>query len=114
MLLNFCASALDACYWMSLLDKGVGLATIAPCFVASNEYRAAYGDNPGNNALVTRYYQNILGRAPEQAGPDYRVSVLDNKLASVAEVLAAISESPENIEGTAAVIGNGFGYTPYG
>lgn len=101
-------------YWMSLMDKGVGLATIAQGFVASNEYRAAYGDNPGNNALVTKYYQNILGRSPEKAGLDYWVSVLDGKLASVAEVLAAISESPENINGTAALIGNGFGYTPYG
>lgn len=31
-----------------------------------------------------------------------------------AEVLAGISESPENIDGSAALIANGFDYTPYG
>ncbi len=101
-------------YWMSLMDKGVSLGIVAQGFVASDEYRRAYGDNPGNTELVTKYYQNVLGREPEKAGLAYWVDVLDTKAASVAEVLAAISESMENVDGTAVVIGNGFGFVPYG
>jgi hypothetical protein len=101
-------------YWIGLMDQGLALSAVAQGFVSSQEYRSAYGADPSNRDLVTKYYQNILGRAPEQAGLDYWVSVLDNKYAGVADVLAAISESQENIDGTASVIGNGFAFTPYG
>jgi hypothetical protein len=37
--------------------------------------------------------------------------VLDKNLAPLAEVLAAFSESPENVQSVAAVIGSGFDYT---
>lgn len=101
-------------YWISLMDKGVSLATVAQGFITSGEYIAAYGSNLSNRDLVSKYYENILHRAPEQAGLDFWTGVLDSKGATLAEVLAAISESGENVSGTAAVIGNGFDYTPYG
>jgi len=101
-------------FWMSALDKGMSLVDIATGFIASDEYKTAYGTNLSNRALITKYYENILGRAPEQGGLDFWVGVLDNKQASVAQVLASISESGENITGTAALIANGFEFTPYG
>lgn len=101
-------------FWMSALDKGMSLVDIATGFIASDEYKKAYGTNLSNRELITKYYENILGRAPEQGGLDFWVGVLDNKAASVAQVLASISESGENITGTAALIANGFDYTPYG
>jgi len=82
-------------------------------FIDSQEYRAAYGSAMTHRELVTRYYTNILDRAPEQAGLDFWVQKLDSGVAR-AEVLAGISESPENINGSAALIANGFAYTPYG
>lgn len=101
-------------YWMSAMDKGMSLATIAEGFISSKEYKDAYGTDLGNRDLVTKYYQNILHRVPDQGGLDFWVGVLDAKGAPLADVLAQISESKENIDGTAVVIGNGFEYTPWG
>jgi hypothetical protein len=100
-------------YWIGQLDRGASLESVSQGFVNSGEFQAAYGVSPTNRALVTQFYQNILHRAPEQAGLDYWVGVLDGQHASVAGVLMAISESAENKAGLIGVIGNGFEYTPY-
>ncbi|MFL6675128.1 MAG: DUF4214 domain-containing protein [Massilia sp.] len=100
-------------YWISVMEKGASLESVAQGFITSKEYADAYGSNPGNRDLVTKFYQNILHRDPEKAGLDYWAGRLDDK-APVASVLAAISESKENIDGTAAVIGAGFEFIPYG
>ena len=100
-------------FWIGLLDRGVGMKTVAQGFLDSQEYRDAYGSALSNRDIVTRYYTNILDRAPEQAGLDFWVGKLDEGVAR-ADVLAGISESLENINGNAAVIANGFAYTPYG
>ena len=89
------------------------MTAVAQGFIDSQEYREAYGSAMTNRELVTRYYTNILDRAPEQAGLDFWVEKLDSGVAR-ADVLAGISESPENIDGSAALIANGFSYTPYG
>lgn len=100
-------------FWIGTLDAGVSVSTVAQGFLDSQEYRDAYGSAMNNRDLVTRYYTNILDRAPEQAGLDFWVALLDSGVTR-AEVLAAISESPENINGSAALIANGFSYLPYG
>jgi hypothetical protein len=100
-------------YWIGEMDKGATLSSIASGFVTSNEFKLAYGAAPSNKALVTQFYQNILHRAPEAAGLDYWVGILDAN-GSKAGVLAAISESAENQAGVIGIIGNGFTYTPYG
>lgn len=101
-------------YWIDRMDKGLSLRDVAADFMTQSEFKTAYGGSQSNVELVTRFYQNILGRAPEAAGRDFWVTHLDNKAMSVAEVLAAISESGENQTGLADVIGNGFAYTPWG
>lgn len=101
-------------YWMSVMDGGSELSTVAAGFVGSAEYKALYPVSLTNTELVGRYYQNILGRPAEQAGLDYWVSVLDRHIVTVPEVLAYISESGENITILATVIGNGFEYTAFG
>ena len=101
-------------FWIAQMDGGVALANVADGFVHSAEYRTLYSDVTSNASLVERYYINILGRAPEKAGLDFWAAVLDNNNATVAQVLAAISESAENVAGTAQIIGNGFPYTPFG
>jgi hypothetical protein len=100
-------------FWIGKLDAGVAVTAVAQGFIDSQEYRDAYGSAMNNRELVTRYYTNILDRAPEQAGLDFWVARLDAGVAR-AEVLAGISESQENIDGSASVIANGFNYTPYG
>lgn len=101
-------------YWMSAMDKGMKLVDVAQLFLTQDEYKKAYGAVTNNRELVTKYYENILGRAPEKDGLDYWANALDNKHVTVAEALAMISESGENVTGTAALIANGFDFTPYG
>jgi Ca2+-binding RTX toxin-like protein len=101
-------------FWMSAMEKGSSLVTIAENFISSAEYQKAYGIGLSNHDIVTKYYQNILHRAPEQGGLDFWTGVLDNHSSSLAGVLAAISESTENVQGTAVVIGAGFEYVPFG
>ncbi|MES2900321.1 MAG: Ig-like domain-containing protein [Pseudomonadota bacterium] len=101
-------------FWMNAMDRGSSLIAVAAGFVASDEYKALYPANLSNAELVGRYYLNILGRPAEQGGLDFWTGVLDKKLSTVPEVLAAISESAENVALTASVIGAGFPYTPFG
>ncbi len=101
-------------FWMSAADKGMPLVEIAQQFLIQKEYADAYGGVKDNRELVTKYYQNILGRTPDAGGLDYWTKALDDKHVTVAQALAFISESTENINGTAPLIANGFDYTPYG
>lgn len=100
-------------YWIGRMDQGLALVDTATSFVASQEFSALYGAAPSNADLVTHLYANILHRAPEQAGYDYWLNVLDTHRGTVAQVLAAFSESAENHDGTAALIANGIVFTPY-
>jgi hypothetical protein len=101
-------------FWISGMDGGVSLIAVAQGFVNSAEFKAVYGASPTNAQIVTRFYDNVLGRAAESGGYNYWLGVLDSGQAAVAGVLAAFSESPENQAALVGVIGNGFSYTPYG
>lgn len=101
-------------YWIGAMDQGASLASVAAGFVVSDEFRLKYGANPTNRELVEKFYQNVLQRPGEQAGVDYWAGVLDNKHATVAEVLMGFSESPENQAALVGVMANGVAYTPFG
>jgi hypothetical protein len=94
-------------YWIARLDDGMTLNTMAGGFVNSNEFRSIYGSLPSNYDLVYRFYQNVLHRAPDQAGLDYWVNILDTHKASVTEVLVGFSESEENYSALVGVMQNG-------
>jgi hypothetical protein len=100
-------------FWINALDGGTSLISVAQGFVNSAEFKDAYGAGLSNRDLVTKFYQNILHRAPEAGGLDFWSGVLDSKAAGVPDVLGAISESAENKAGLIGVIGNGFEFTPY-
>ena len=100
-------------YWISVMDKGTSLQSVAGGFIDSAEFKSVYGINPTNNAIVTKFYTNVLGRAPDATGATYWTEILDSKQDTVANVLANISESAENKASLVGVIGNGFDYTPY-
>jgi hypothetical protein len=101
-------------FWIAAMDHGTSLATVAQGFVDSKEFKDMMGAAPSNADLVGKFYEHVLHRPAEKAGFDFWVSVLDSHSVSVADVLVAISESNENQAALAAVIGNGFAYTPYG
>jgi len=101
-------------FWIGAMDKGVSLYAVAAGFAGSGEFTGLYGAAPSNADLVGKLYQNILHRAPEQAGYDFWLRMLDQKLTDLPSVLAAFSESAENQEGVAELIANGIIFTPYG
>ncbi|MRV71130.1 DUF4214 domain-containing protein [Duganella sp. FT92W] len=100
-------------YWISQMDKGVSQRDVAASFVASKEFADLYGSNPTNLAYITKLYNNVLHRAPEQAGLDYWVGVMNSGGATRSEVLAFFSEGTENKELVIKTIANGFDYTPW-
>ncbi|HEU4851387.1 MAG TPA: FG-GAP-like repeat-containing protein [Telluria sp.] len=101
-------------YWMASMDKGMSLGQVASYMIAGEEFIKNFGANLSNQALVQTLYQNILDRAPEQAGLAYWVDALDKGLISQAEALAFISEGFENRANVDPTIATGFPYAPWG
>jgi hypothetical protein len=100
-------------FWMSAMEKGLALHSVAEGFVASAEFKSVYGASPTNTEIISRFYQNVLHRAGEADGIKFWVSVLDTKAATVADVLMGFSESPENQAGLVGVMSDGMAYVPF-
>jgi hypothetical protein len=100
-------------FWIAAMDNKTSLHTVAQGFVDSAEFKTLYGAAPSDAEFVKLLYNNVLHRAPDQAGTDFWVQGLHDG-ASRADILANFSESPENQAALLSVIGNGFAYTPYG
>jgi hypothetical protein len=94
------------------MDSGASLKSVAGGFVSSAEFKALYGASPTNTQIVTKFYENVLHRAPEFGGYNYWLGMLNSGL-SVSNALAAFSESPENVSGVSGTISSGIRYTPY-
>jgi hypothetical protein len=101
-------------FWISSMDHGATLLSVARGFVDSAEFKAVYGANPSSADIVARIYENVLHRPGEKAGIDFWAAALDSKAASVAEVLVGFSESPENQAALVGVTANGIAYSPFG
>lgn len=100
-------------YWINDLDKGSDLAKVAAGFFSSSEFQALYGTNPSNTVLINNFYQNVLHRAPDQAGFDYWLDQLSTGKVTAAAALASFTESTENIAQVLGAIQNGIDYTVY-
>jgi hypothetical protein len=100
-------------FWLHSAESGTGLSAMAHGFIDSAEFRSLYGASPAADAFVAALYHNVLHRPGDAAGVAYWEDRLGHG-ADRADVLAAFSESPENQEQAAALIGNGILYTSYG
>lgn len=100
-------------YWMSAMDKGASLRSVAEGFVNSTEFITLYGAKPTNAEIVSKFYENVLHRPGEQAGINYWVGLLDAKASTVADILMGFSESGENQAALVGVTSNGIEYTPF-
>ncbi|MEN9865985.1 MAG: hypothetical protein RL748_1575, partial [Pseudomonadota bacterium] len=94
-------------FWIGVMDRGASLHDLAAGFIASAEFTALYGSNPGNDQFVTRLYSNVLHRAPDAGGYNFWLGLLDQNRVSKTDALMAFSESPENQAGVIGVIQNG-------
>lgn len=100
-------------YWITQMDHGATLPTVALAFTQSQEYLQRYGGQPENHALVAAFYANILHRAPDPGGLDYWNAILDNHQADAAAVLASFSASAENVAQLTGVLAQGISYIPF-
>jgi hypothetical protein len=109
-------------YWIDQADKGKSAVAMAIDFTYSSEFQTVFAtkisDNYATGAnianLVTGFYTNVLHRAPDPAGRDWYADQITSHQKTVGQVLAEISDSPENIVQLAGVIANGIVYTPWG
>ncbi len=100
-------------YWIKDMDKGTSLTTVAAGFFQSSEFQKLYGSNPNTTTLITNFYQNVLHRAPDQAGFDYWAGELNTGKITPAGALASFCESTENQALVIGSIQNGIEYTPW-
>ena len=80
---------------------GSGLASIAAGFTNSTEFQQKYG-TLSDTAFVTQLYQNVLVRAPDQAGLNGWLDLMhqgdaSGQIYTREMVLVGFAESPENI-----------------
>jgi methionine-rich copper-binding protein CopC len=109
-------------YWIAQADKGKSAVDMAIDFTYSAEFQTVFAtkitDNYATGAnvvnLVTGFYQNVLHRTPDAAGRDWYANEIITHSRTVGQVLAEISDSPENVAQLAGVIANGIVYTPFG
>ena len=85
-------------FWVHAIDNGTAsLATLSTAFALSSQfgtlYNGATATTPANTTLVTAFYQNVLGRAPDAAGLAFWTSSGLN----AAQLLQAFTQSAENI-----------------
>lgn len=99
-------------FWIEKMDDGASVAQVSQGFINSAEFQAMYGPDLSNDQFILLLYENVLNRAPDQAGYDYWNFVMAQGV-SRADVLAYFSESPENIAKVAPLIVNGILYIPY-
>jgi glucose/arabinose dehydrogenase len=100
-------------YWVNDLDHGADLASAARGFMASNEFKAAFGDPAtlSASAFVDILYANVLHRAPDAAGKAYWLNQINQGFARE-RVLASFSESAENVAIVGSQIANGIELDP--
>jgi hypothetical protein len=97
-------------YWMQKLDSGADLANdVASGFINSKEFETLYGANSSNASFIENLYLNVLNRRPEPEGFDYYDKALASGVSRY-NILTNFSQSNENIEQVAPLVGNGISY----
>ena len=99
-------------FWIDRMDHGVALIDAATAFTSSDEWLKMYGAAPSHAELLTKLYTNVLHRAPDRGGFEFYLGHLDSGALSTAALLVDLSQSPENQNALAEIIGAGMAYTP--
>ncbi|UGQ45464.1 DUF4214 domain-containing protein [Massilia endophytica] len=100
-------------FWLARMDGGQSLLSVAQGFMGSPEFTTVYGGpDPESGRFLTNLYDNVLHRAPDQAGYDHFLREFARGV-SKAEVLMIFSESAENQAQLVGLMQNGVEYLPY-
>lgn len=89
--------------WWSANQSGMSLQDIAHAFLTSPEFQASSGNLP-NGAFVDQLYQNMFGRAADQAGHNYWTDQLahgmsrEDLVVNIAKSLEAATDTNASIK----------------
>lgn len=105
-------------FWIGQADSGMGAIEMGERFVWAGEFEDLYEVTTRDNYLsgydinsvITGFYENVLGRTPDQGGLNFYVSAISLRQKTVGQVLAEIADSPENYAATVGQIQNGIEY----
>jgi hypothetical protein len=97
-------------YWVGQVERGyLTLDQVAQSFFDQPETKAKYPDGTSYASFLTIIYQNVLNRAPDQAGLKYWVGELDRKAFSRSQAIMAIINGAKAASGSpidAAILAN--------
>jgi hypothetical protein len=99
-------------FWISFMDKGMDLTTVAQYFIDAPEFKQLYGGAQNDAQFITALYHNALHRDPEAAGLAWYLDALQHGV-SKAQILTGFSESPENQAQVIGQIQYGMEYIPH-
>lgn len=83
-------------YWTDRLDTGASLEQVSAEFIDSYEFKTLYGFNPTNAEFLTKLYNNVLHRTPDQGGYDWWLYQLNAGHYTKETALASFAVSAEN------------------
>lgn len=88
-------------HWTDALDaNAITLADVSDSFAASQEYRDTYA-GLNNRAIVNDVYENLFGRAADQAGLAYWTDLMDRGIVSIDDVVRDVSDAAVGTDSTA-------------
>jgi phospholipase C len=80
---------------LGVLDSEGSQEQLVNSFLQSQEFQTKFGSNLDNGQFVTRMYQNIVLRSPDQSGFNYYVAQLNNATMTRAQVAVSMLHSSE-------------------
>lgn len=84
-------------YWAGQVKAGLPLTGVAASFTAQPEYASVYPSSlTDSTSFVQSIYQNLFGRAPEQAGLTYWVQQLDGGAVSRSNFVLAVATGAQD------------------
>lgn len=81
-------------FWVTKLDEGMSINTIANGFINSPEFRSTYG-SLNDQQFVTEVYKNILGRNAASSEISYWVRELEQRRKTRSSLTTFFTQSPE-------------------
>jgi len=90
--------------WITKIEQGAPLSSLATGFIASKEFAARYGAGLSTGDFIERLYLNALGRPSDPGGKADWTKWIDTGTFTRAEALARVSESAENKARTDAIV----------
>lgn len=91
-------------FWIDQREAGLSAVAVAGAFLASNEFRAAFGDPDAltDRELVELLFRNVLEREGDEGGIQFWTDLLQLEANAITrpELLLAFARSPENIAGS--------------